>query len=211
LAPGERATIAGHSMGGITISSWASHYRHKVAERADAVALINTTTGQLLEEVKLLRVPPPLASTRVATAGRILRRFAGLPVVHAVDPASRRFIAAMAVGRDADPSIAAFVHELFADTPRRGRGGCAANLIDSLGPQHLDLTGLTVPTLVIGSRKDRLLPLVSSRRIAMAAPNLTEFVELTGGHCSILERPREVNRQLRALVESVIERQAASS
>ncbi len=37
------------------------------------------------------------------------------------------------------------------------------------------------------------------------APNLAEFVELPGGHCAILERPDEVNAQLRRLVESVSE------
>ena len=60
-----------------------------------------------------------------------------------------------------------------------------------------------MPTLVIGSARDRLLPIASSRRIAAAAPNLVELVELPGGHCAILEHPAEVNRQLRRLAESV--------
>src|ERR1700758_188885 len=57
LRPGEHAVLAGHSMGGITISAWADRYRDKVARRADAVALINTTTGDLLRELKLLQLP----------------------------------------------------------------------------------------------------------------------------------------------------------
>jgi pimeloyl-ACP methyl ester carboxylesterase len=60
-----------------------------------------------------------------------------------------------------------------------------------------------VPTLVIGSAQDRLLPINASRRIAADAPNLAAFVELTGGHCAILERPEQVNHQLRALAASV--------
>src|SRR5512132_3711341 len=36
LAPGERAVIAGHSMGGIAITSWAERYRDRVPQRADA-------------------------------------------------------------------------------------------------------------------------------------------------------------------------------
>lgn len=44
LAPRERAVVAGHSMGGITIAAWSDRYRHKVRRRTDAVALINTTT-----------------------------------------------------------------------------------------------------------------------------------------------------------------------
>jgi pimeloyl-ACP methyl ester carboxylesterase len=61
---------------------------------------------------------------------------------------------------------------------------------------------LTVPTLVIGSQRDRLLPIASSRRIAEAVPNVVGLVELPGGHCTILEHPAEVNRHLQALVES---------
>jgi pimeloyl-ACP methyl ester carboxylesterase len=76
-------------------------------------------------------------------------------------------------------------------------------LVDSLGPKHISLANLTVPTLVIGSREDRLLPISASRRIAKYAPNLAAFVELPGGHCSNLERPDEVNKHLRALIESV--------
>jgi pimeloyl-ACP methyl ester carboxylesterase len=68
-----------------------------------------------------------------------------------------------------------------------------------------------VPTLVIGSRQDRLLPIVSSRHIARTAPNLADFVELSGGHCAILERPDEVNGHLRWLIESVAEPRRATS
>ena len=77
----------------------------------------------------------------------------------------------MAVGRDADPAIADFIFELFTETPPAGRGGWARTLVDSLGTRkHIGLQNLTVPTLVIGSQKDRLLPMVSSRRIARMAP-----------------------------------------
>ncbi|MBZ4588891.1 alpha/beta hydrolase, partial [Mycobacterium avium subsp. hominissuis] len=58
LAPHERAVLAGHSMGGITIAAWSNRYRHKVSRRADAVALINTTSGELIRQVQLLSVPP---------------------------------------------------------------------------------------------------------------------------------------------------------
>ncbi|MBJ7340078.1 alpha/beta hydrolase, partial [Mycolicibacterium sp.] len=81
--------------------------------------------------------------------------------------------------------------------------GWARALVDSLGPKHISLRNLTVPTLVIGSTHDRLLPIGASRRIAADAPNLASLVELPGGHCGPLEHPDEVNQQLRALAESV--------
>src|SRR6476469_7182290 len=40
LAPGERAVLAGHSMGGIAITSWSQRYPRRVTESAAAVALV---------------------------------------------------------------------------------------------------------------------------------------------------------------------------
>jgi pimeloyl-ACP methyl ester carboxylesterase len=202
LAPGERAVIAGHSMGGIAITSWAERYRNKVPQRADAVALINTTTGEIVRQVKLLAVAPRLSRGRVAVGSRIIRTFGGVPALRAAAVPSRRFVAALAVGRDAAPDIAQFVYELYASTPPAGRAGCARMLVDSMERRHIRLHGLTVPTLVIGSENDRLLPIDSSRRIARDAPNLAELVELPGGHCAILECPGEVNLHLRRLAEN---------
>ena len=210
LAPGERAVIAGHSMGGIAISSWAERHPDRVPQRADAVALINTTTGDLLRHVQFLPVPAPLADARVRAAGTLLKTFGAAPLLRAVDRPSRRFVATIAVGHDADPSVVDFIYELFTTTPPAGRGGWARTLVDSLGTtQHIGLAGLTVPTLVIGSTKDRLLPMVSSRHIARMAPNLASFVELPGGHCAIVERPDDVNKHLRMLIESVSRQQSA--
>ena len=202
LEPGERAVIAGHSMGGIAITSWSHRYPGRVRECADAVALINTTTGDLLRDVQFLAVPRPLVAGRVRAGGSLLKTFGAAPLLPGSVQQSRRFVAALAVGRDADPAITDFVFQLFAETPPLGRGGWARALVDSLGPKHISLQHLTVPTLVIGSSKDRLLPIGASRRIAADAPNLVSLVELPGGHCAILERPDEVNAQLRNLVES---------
>ncbi|OBF53258.1 hypothetical protein A5787_06440 [Mycobacterium sp. 852002-50816_SCH5313054-b] len=203
LAPRERAVLAGHSMGGIAIAAWSAHYRDKVRRRADAVALINTTTGDLVRQVKLLSVPRELSTARVLAARGLITTFGGFPLPAAARIPSRYVVAALAVGKDADPGAARVVYELFAQTPPAGRGGCAKMLVDALGSRHLALDGLTVPTLVIGSERDRLTPIGQSRRIARTAPNVVGLVELPGGHCSMLEHPREVNRHLRGLVESV--------
>jgi pimeloyl-ACP methyl ester carboxylesterase len=203
LAPRESAVLVGHSMGGITIAAWSAHYRDKVRRRADAVALINTTTGDLVRGVRLLSVPREFAGARALAARGLITAFGGFPLPAAARIPSRYVVAMLAVGRDADPGAARVVYELFAQTPPAGRGGCAKMLVDALGSRHLELDGLTVPTLVIGSERDRLTPLSQSRRIAHTAPNVVRLVELPGGHCSMLEQPREVNRHLRALVESV--------
>jgi pimeloyl-ACP methyl ester carboxylesterase len=210
LAPHERAVLAGHSMGGITIAAWSAQYRHDVTRRADAVALINTTTtGDLVRQVKLLSVPRELrgfhgfSEARVLAARGLVTAFGGFRLPPGARIPSRYIVAMLAIGDGAAPGAARMVYELFAQTPPAGRGGCAKMLVDALGSRHLDLDGLTVPTLVIGSERDRLTPISQSRRIARTAPNVVGLVELPGGHCSMLEQPREVNRHLRALVESV--------
>ncbi|WP_299558153.1 alpha/beta hydrolase [uncultured Mycolicibacterium sp.] len=203
LAPGEKALIAGHSMGGIAISSWAEWYPHRVPERAAAVALVNTTTGDLLRGVQLLTVPEQFAAARARAAAQALRAFGGIPLFPGLDRANARLVSMMAVGPDADPAIARFVFELFCQTPPAGRGGWARALVDSIGERYIGVQNLTVPALVIGARQDRILPLPSSQRIAEHAPNLADFVQMPGGHCSILEYPDEVNRHLRALSKTV--------
>ena len=210
LAPGERAVIAGHSMGGMAIAAWSDRYRHKVPSRADAVTLINTTTGDLLREVRLLPMPAPLAAARVLGGRALIGAFGSFAVPPLVGRVTREMISMLAVGADADRAVGALINELFTATSPAGRGGCGAALAGSLGRKHINLAGLTVPTLVIGSHRDRLTPLVQSQRIAAALPNSAGLVVLPGGHCSMLERPTEVNRELRALAESVSLRRISS-
>ena len=172
LAPHERAVLAGHSMGGIAIAAWSEHYRDKVRRRADAVALINTTTGDLLRKVKLLSVPRELSPARVVAGRGLINMFGGLPIPGVARMPARYLVAMLAVAAEADPSAAKLIYELFVQTSPRGRGGCAKMLVDSLSQRHLSLDGLTVPTLVIGSERDRLTPISQSRKIARTAPNV---------------------------------------
>ncbi|MGI9123826.1 MAG: alpha/beta fold hydrolase [Mycobacterium sp.] len=212
LRPGERAVVAGHSMGGIAISAWSDRFRDRVHDRVDAVALINTTTGDLLDKIQLLRLPGMLRATRVTAARSMIRSLGGAPLFQGTQPGSRRFLQMMAVGADADPAITHFLHDLFAATPPAGRGAWARALVDEIGHRtYIDLSGLTVPTLVIGSTKDRLLPMCQARKIAEAAPNLVELVEMPGGHCAILEHPGDVNGHLRDLVSITASAQKISS
>ena len=153
-----------------------------------------------------------LKAARITAARNMIRAIGGAPLVNGTQPGSRRFLKLMAVGPDADSAVTNFLHDMFAATPATGRGAWARVLVDELGPQtYIDLTGLTVPTLVIGSAKDRLLPICRARKIAEDAPNLQELVELPGGHCAILEHPAEVNRRLRDLATGVLSAQRISS
>ena len=67
-------------MGGMAIAAWSDRYRHKVPSRADAVTLINTTTGDLLREVRLLPMPAPLAAARVLGGRALIGAFGSFAV-----------------------------------------------------------------------------------------------------------------------------------
>ena len=60
--------------------AWSDGYRDTVPHRADAVALINTTTGDLLRELRLADVPGALAATRVRIAEQVIRAIGSLKV-----------------------------------------------------------------------------------------------------------------------------------
>ena len=151
LAPGERAVIAGHSMGGIAIEAWSERYRHRVAQRADAVALINTTTGDIVRQVKFLTLPRGLAGGRAAVGTRIVRRFGGHPDAarrRTAQPPLRRGAGRRPRRRPGDRLVR--LRPLRADAT--GRAGRLRRNADGLaGAYHVSLAGLTVPTLVIGS------------------------------------------------------------
>jgi len=76
------AVIAGHSLGGMTIAAWAQ--LRGAADRASAIAFLNTGMGDLIDQALLLRTPSPLAAVRGA-AGRALlsARDRLTPPVHA--------------------------------------------------------------------------------------------------------------------------------
>ena len=200
LAPGERAVIAGHSMGGMTVNAWSARYPHRVERCADAVALINTTTGELLDNIDLLPFPRSMVPTRRLAAANLIRVISGFPVPGVFAPPLRPLVGMMAVGATADPVLTDFVYELFEQTPPAGRGGCGRALTRDVGRYYMNLAGLTVPALVVGSARDRLTPLKQARRIAEDVPDLFKLVELPGGHCSILEHPDRVNEDLRSLI-----------
>ena len=211
LAPGERAVIAGHSMGGIAITSWAERYPDRVPQRADAVALINTTTGDLLRNVQFLPVPAPLADVRVRAAGTLLKTFGAAPLLRAVDRPSRRFVSTIAVGRDADPGGRRIhLRVVHLDTARRPR---------RLGPHpgrraRSRAHRAEQPDGADAGHRQHERPPAADGFVAphrQMAPNLAPFVELPGGHCAIVERPDEVNKHLRLLIESVSEDQRATS
>ncbi|CAM5546992.1 MULTISPECIES: alpha/beta fold hydrolase [Streptomyces] len=192
LEPGERAVLAGHSMGGMTMM--ASAGRPEFRERAAAVLLCNTGSANLSAESLVIPLRSP-GGRRVAHQV-ILGSRAPLGPVTAL---AQRILKYATMGPAATPeqveACARIVH------------ACPSGVRSRWGKvlAGLELTGeaarLDVPTAVIAGTADRLTPIVQSRRLASVLPDFLGLTELPGtGHMTPIEEPDVVIGRIRELV-----------
>jgi pimeloyl-ACP methyl ester carboxylesterase len=188
-----RATVAGHSLGAMSIAAWAEH--HDPGARAQAAALINTGLGDLLashlvlgEAAKWLN--HPRASRAVLGANVKVPPFS--------TPLQQAVIRHVAFGPDATAAQIAFYEQMLIECPSDVRAACGVAVSD-MNLWHA-IANLTIPTLVVAGDRDRLTPPEHSRRIARELPRPAGLVELSDtGHMSPLERPSELSDLLERL------------
>ncbi|MBT2470368.1 alpha/beta hydrolase [Streptomyces sp. ISL-66] len=192
LAPGEKALVAGHSMGGMTVMAAAA--RPEFAEHAAAALLCSTGSGRLVAEALVLPWRPGRARTRITAA--VLGARAPLGPVTPVAKAVLKY-ATMGPGSAPEKveACARIVHACPAGVRRAWSGVLAGLDLDA------QLTALTVPTAVIGGTSDRLTPIGHARGLAAALPHCVGLTELTGmGHMTPVEAPEAVTHTMRELV-----------
>ncbi|MEV8568222.1 alpha/beta fold hydrolase [Streptomyces sp. NPDC051322] len=196
LAPGERAVLGGHSMGGMTMMAAAG--RPGFREHAAAVLLCSTGASRLLAESVVVPIRPGRLRTRLTRT--VLGARAPLGPVTAVSKRILKY-ATMGPGSAADrvAECARIVHAC----PRATRVAWSHVLAE------LDLEAgvreLRVPTAVIVGTADRLTPPVHARALAAALPDSLGLTELTGvGHMSPVEAPEAVGARLRELVDTYV-------
>jgi len=202
---GQRAIVAGHSLGAMSIVAWAGD--HEVEPRVAAAALLNTGVADLIAE-QLLFPLPQIAQTlnRTVATRRILGSRAPLPRFST--PLSSALIRYVAFGPDASPAQVAFYERMLVTSPpdARAKTGIAMSDMDL---QHA-LPRLTVPTIVIAGANDRLTPPSHAVRIAGMLPQLHRLTVLPDtGHMAPLERAHEVIAALVELATLTVERVAA--
>ncbi|MEU1521933.1 alpha/beta hydrolase [Nocardia rhamnosiphila] len=193
---GERAVVVGHSMGGIAVLACAQRHPERIATTVAAAALVNSTPGEILDNVRFLRGPERLIRARGGLA-RAVVPLAGVPLPRRL-PLRHALLRRVAVGAGAPGPVSLALDEIIAATPSRGRGGYGATLVRMV--TALDPGALTVPTLVIAGLRDRIAPVQRSRFIADRLPSLIDLVELETGHCGPLEAPDEVVAALRRIL-----------
>ncbi|MFC9296024.1 alpha/beta fold hydrolase [Streptomyces sp. NPDC057011] len=193
LGPGERAVVAGHSMGGMTIM--AASARPEFAEHAAAALLCSTGSARLVAEAQVVPVRPGRARTRVT--GAVLGSRAPLGPV---TPVARKVLKYATMGPGSAPdkveACARIVHACPTGVRHAWSRVLAGLDLDA------DVARLTVPTAVIGGTKDRLTPVVHARGLAAALPHCVGLTELTGmGHMTPIEAPEAVTDAVRELTQ----------
>ncbi|MEU2800713.1 MULTISPECIES: alpha/beta fold hydrolase [unclassified Streptomyces] len=203
LAPGRKAVLAGHSMGGMTVMAAAE--RPGLREHAAAVLLCSTGAERLAAEARVLPFRAGALRTRLTTA--VLGAKAPLGPVN---PVSRKILKYATMGRGSAPDRVDACARVVHACPRRARvewGHVLAELDLAAG-----VRALRVPTAVIAGTDDRLTPPVHARAIADALPAGLGLTELTGmGHMTPVEAPEAVSAKIRELVIRYVATGAAAT
>ncbi|MEV7385325.1 alpha/beta hydrolase [Streptomyces sp. NPDC091215] len=192
LAPGERAVIVGHSMGGMTVM--AASARPRFREHAAAVLLCSTGSSRLIAEA--LVVPMRAGAVRTWLTTRVLASRAPLGPV---TPLAKRILKYATMGAGSAPHMVEACARIVHACPRAVRHAWARVLA------QLDLDDgvreLRAPTAVVTGTSDRLTPPVQARALVAALPHPLGLTELPGmGHMTPVEAPELVNGKIRELV-----------
>ncbi|MEU4146751.1 alpha/beta fold hydrolase [Streptomyces parvulus] len=192
LAPGERAVLAGHSMGGMAVMAAAA--RPAVREHAAAVLLCSTGSSRLVASATVV----PLGEGRVRTW--LTRRILGSRApLGPVTPMARRILKYGTLGPGSGPHMVEACARIVHACPRRVRHGWS-QVLDLLDLDH-GVRELRMPVEIVVGTADRLTPPAQARALAAALPDCVGLTELQGlGHMTPVEAPDLVTGKIRALV-----------
>ena len=200
---GRRAILVGHSMGGMTIMSWAGQYPEKVGSRVSAVVLVSTAAKGVLENHTLVPVDLPAYARPFAPV--VAKAFTSMPVPIPKTPYGVRISHYIALGPHARKAHVDFVDEMIGACPPRARAGWGS----AMG--KLDVTpglaALSVPTTVVVGTEDRLTPRTHAEQMAEVLRrngSLRDLVVYQGvGHMASIEAAERFNEMLDDLVAEV--------
>jgi pimeloyl-ACP methyl ester carboxylesterase len=203
VAPTGPLVLIGHSMGGMTIMSFADQHADLVHERVEAVAFIATSAGgladvpwtrnQLLSRVAHRMAPSALSvlARRPELVSRTRKLGSDLEQVLV-----RRYSFASPV----PASLVRFAAEMIAST----RIEVVADFLPAFDLHDArEALGalLDVEVLVLGGAEDAMTPAEHSDELALLLPQAEHIVVQDAGHLVMLEHPEVVDRALFAVID----------
>ncbi|HEY3480819.1 MAG TPA: alpha/beta hydrolase, partial [Streptomyces sp.] len=193
LPDGERALLAGHSMGGMTIM--AASGRAAVRDRTAAVLLASTGSGRLPGSSMVLPPGVPGKWLRRAFHRQLLTSRLPLGPSNGLSRAALKY-GVMASGSTPEQVMftARVVHACRAG--QRAAWGRVLSVLDL----DTELAALTAPTAVLVGTADKLTPGVHAHGMVRALPHCTGLTELPGlGHMTPIEDAAAVGAAIREL------------
>ncbi|MFC0316627.1 alpha/beta fold hydrolase [Gordonia phosphorivorans] len=203
LPEGKRAVLVGHSMGGMTIVSWAKQFSSGMGDRVAAVVLASTTPRHVVQEQRLTADSLPWFAEMVKPL--VARAFVSSPMPLPNNALTSKLAHYISLGPKARQAHVDFSDDLIA------RGSPVARAAWGSAMYHLDIIGgleaISVPTIVVVGTEDRLTPPLHAEFMAQVLEDngvLLEYVTYDGaGHMVPIERADEFNRLLDDLLLSL--------
>ncbi|HWH33119.1 MAG TPA: alpha/beta hydrolase [Egibacteraceae bacterium] len=202
---GVPAVVAGHSMGGMSVLSFAEQFPDAVPARLAGAVLLSTTAADVVRGSVF-----SAGSALVATVlGAAAAKAVGLrPPQRVHDHDVALFLTRLiGLAPSASPAHVAFTQQLALSCPKE----VSASVLPALTALDVrEAAGrLGVPTLVMVGAADRITPPGAARELVSLLPS-GELVVLPGvGHMAPLEAHRDVTAHLRAFARRCLERPAA--
>ncbi|CAN5439053.1 alpha/beta hydrolase [soil metagenome] len=198
---GEPVMLAGHSMGAMTIFSWAGRHRGEVGSRVRAAVLCSSGVNDLTAHSAVIGQWPAAFST---IQGRITDGILGAPLTVRTMPIplARAAVHYMALGPDAAEEDVELTLRMLYDCRPRARAGFGNAM------SHMDLAdavdALDVPVSMIAGGKDLMTPTVQAERIVDSLEDAELRVDPSAGHMTTFESSELVNGALRELAERTL-------
>ncbi|CAN5212183.1 alpha/beta hydrolase [soil metagenome] len=206
--PAEPVVLVGHSMGGMSILSFADQHPGELA-RVAGVGLVSTAGGNVLAggafsvgagALSALRTRVPGLRRRPHTEGR-----SDDPTDWTATPPTDLFFLLtrwIGLSPDADPAHVAFTEQLMTQCPRRVTAALGPTLT-SLRLAHV-AARLGMPGVVLVGDADRLTPIGQARRLAGDMPDAQLVILPGAGHMAPLEAHEQVSAELLALADRAL-------
>jgi pimeloyl-ACP methyl ester carboxylesterase len=200
LAPGEKAVLAGHSMGAMAMVAFGSRYPQELRQRVAAAAIISTGVHELVTRSAIVPMPLPLAKLAQPMSTKLISMS---PPGGRVNAPIRALIKYTSLSKGATQAEVDFCARIVSACPPATRAGFGRMISDL--DNDAEVRDFDVPATVISGTRDRLTPIWHARRLAATLPALTKFVELEGaGHMTPVQSAADVNAVLRRLIRDYL-------
>lgn len=197
--------VAGHSMGGFGSFKFYERFGTDYNDRLKGMAIIDSTGTDLLEGIVfgnvLRRIPSEFLGRLLVAAARP-NRFAEAAVrLLKNTPGAYLLVRWAAFGRKPYGAHVEHLREMVTGTPLTSVVLAAKACLDF----HCDyyLPSVRVPVLLLVGDRDKLTDLESNEKTARLIPDARLKVFPDAGHCTLLERRGEFNRELDRFLSEV--------